>query len=153
MSRFRQADLGTYLVPRLCLVILSLLSMRAASGLVLYRTVRIRRTDQKPHRPGLTRQKLRTTMKTQASITRRGFIRTTAAGSLALGWLGAGPARSSFASELSKPAILGGTPAHTGGWTKWPQWREEWEPQLLKVWRSGHWYRGSDEQVEEFERG
>jgi perosamine synthetase len=42
---------------------------------------------------------------------------------------------------------------HTGGWTKWPQWREDWEAQVLKVFRSGRWFRGSDKHVEEFEQG
>jgi perosamine synthetase len=58
-----------------------------------------------------------------------------------------------FAGEASKPALLGGTPVHKGGWTKWPEWRETWETQVLKVFRSGHWFRGSDSHVEEFEKG
>jgi dTDP-4-amino-4,6-dideoxygalactose transaminase len=92
-------------------------------------------------------------MKPKFPFTRRRFIRTTAAGSFALGWLGSNRSPSCFASEAPKPAILGGTPAHTGGWTKWPQWREEWEPQLLKVFRSGRWFRNSDKHVEDFEQG
>ena len=87
------------------------------------------------------------------SLTRRGFIRTAAAGSVALGWLGARRAPSVFAAEAAKPALLGGTPVHKGGWAKWPQWREAWEPEVLKVLRSGRWFRGSDEHVAEFERG
>src|SRR5664279_4622361 len=86
-------------------------------------------------------------------LTRRGFIGRAAAGSVALGWLGARQTPRAFAAEAAKPALLGGTPAHTGGWAKWPQWREAWEPDLLKVWRSGHWFRGSDTHVAEFERG
>jgi len=50
-----------------------------------------------------------------------------------------------------KPALLGGQPVHTGGWPRWPQWREAWEPGVLKVFRSGKWFRGSDKRVEEFE--
>lgn len=87
------------------------------------------------------------------SLTRRKFIRTTAAGSVALTWLGARRAPTAFAAEATKPALLGGTPVHKGGWAHWPQWREAWEPELLKVWRSGRWFRGSDERVAEFERG
>ena len=87
------------------------------------------------------------------SLTRRTFIRTTAAGSLALSWLGARQAPSVYAAEASKPALLGGTPVHKGGWTRWPQWREAWEPELLKVFRSGHWYRASAEHVSDFENG
>jgi perosamine synthetase len=87
------------------------------------------------------------------SFTRRGFIQTAAAGSLALTWLSARRAPSAFAAEADKPALLGGTPVHKGGWAKWPQWREAWEPEVLKVFRSGRWFRGSDERVAEFEKG
>jgi dTDP-4-amino-4,6-dideoxygalactose transaminase len=85
--------------------------------------------------------------------TRRGFIRTAAAGSVALSWFGAGRAPVVFAREAGKPAMLGGTPVHKGGWTKWPEWRLEWEPEVLEVWRSGRWFRGSDNHVEHFEKG
>lgn len=84
--------------------------------------------------------------------TRRGFIRTAAAGSVALTWLGARQAPNVFAAEADKPALLGGTPVHKGGWARWPQWREAWEPEVLKVFRSGRWFRGSDERVAEFEK-
>jgi perosamine synthetase len=92
-------------------------------------------------------------MQDNTSVTRRNFIRTAAVGSAALGWLGTGGAPQVFAAEAAKPALLGGTPAHHGGWIKWPQWREAWEPQLLEVWRSGHWFRGSAAHVNDFERG
>ena len=92
-------------------------------------------------------------MKSNLTLTRRSFIRTTAASSVALGWLGAGRAPKVFAAEAAKPALLGGTPVHQGGWVRWPQWREAWEPELLKVWRSGRWFRGSAEHVAEFEQG
>src|SRR5438045_74394 len=95
----------------------------------------------------------RSTMKKQLTFTRRRFIRTTAAGSVALGWLRFQRAPNVFASEAAKPALLGGTPAHKGGWLKWPEWREAWEPEVLKVFRSGHWFRGSGKHVEEFEQG
>ncbi len=91
-------------------------------------------------------------MKNNPTLTRRSFIRTTAAGSMALTWLGAGQAPRVFAGEAAKPALLGGTPVHKGGWTSWPQWRAEWEPELLKVWRSCHWFRGTAEHVAEFEQ-
>ncbi|MGH7969165.1 MAG: DegT/DnrJ/EryC1/StrS family aminotransferase, partial [Limisphaerales bacterium] len=84
-------------------------------------------------------------------LSRRRFIRTTAASSLALGWVHGGGF--ALGREASKPALLGGTPLHKGGWARWPEWREAWEPELLKVWRSGHWFRGSAGHVEEFERG
>lgn len=91
-------------------------------------------------------------MKDNPTLTRRSFIRTTAAGSVALSWLGAGQAPGVFAAEAAKPALLGGTPVHQGGWARWPQWREAWEPELLEVWRSCHWFRGTAEHVAEFEQ-
>jgi len=86
-------------------------------------------------------------------LTRRTFIRTTAASSVAIGWLGSGGTPQVFAAEAAKPAMLGGTPVHTGGWPGWPQWREAWEPDILKVFRSGRWFLGSDTHVAEFEKG
>lgn len=85
-------------------------------------------------------------------LTRRGFIRTAAAGTLALSAHGTRRAPTVFAAQSDTPALLGGPPVHTGGWTKWPQWREAWEPKVLEVFRSGRWYRGgSGGRVEEFE--
>jgi dTDP-4-amino-4,6-dideoxygalactose transaminase len=92
-------------------------------------------------------------MKENLTLTRRSFIRTAAAGSVALSWLGAGRAPQVSAAEAAKPALLGGTPVHHGGWTNWPQWREDWEPEMLKVWRSCRWFRGSAAHVSDFERG
>jgi len=87
----------------------------------------------------------------QNHLTRRGFIGRAAAGSVALTWLGAGRAPTVFAAEASKPALLGGTPVHRGGWPPWPTWRESWEPPIIEVLRSGRWYRGDGEHVAEFE--
>ena len=50
-------------------------------------------------------------MKDHPTLTRRSFIRTTAAGSVALGWLSAGRAPQVYAAEAAKPALLGGTEA------------------------------------------
>ena len=92
-------------------------------------------------------------MKKSITLTRRGFIRTAAASSVALGWLSGRVGPAVLASDSAKPALLGGTPVHKGGWTKWPQWREAWEPEVLKVFRSGRWFRGSGSHVDEFEKG
>jgi dTDP-4-amino-4,6-dideoxygalactose transaminase len=101
-----------------------------------------------------TRPKERTeSMQKHHTLTRRVFIRATAVSSVALGWLGGGRAPLVFAGEASKPALLGGTSVHSGGWARWPEWFEAWERQVLKVLRSGKWYRASDSHVEEFERG
>ena len=66
-------------------------------------------------------------------LTRRTFIGRAAAGSVALGWLGVNRAPRVIGAEAGKLALQGGTPVHTGGWAPWPQWREAWEPSLLKV--------------------
>ena len=85
-------------------------------------------------------------------VTRRGFIRIAAAGSAAASWLSARRAPAVFAAKTDKPALLGGRPTHTGDWPRWPQWRQSWEPEILKVLRSGRWNRGSgDGKVPEFE--
>ena len=49
-------------------------------------------------------------------LTRRGFVRAAAAGSAALSWLSVRQAPTLLASEADKPALLGGTPVHNGGW-------------------------------------
>jgi dTDP-4-amino-4,6-dideoxygalactose transaminase len=85
-------------------------------------------------------------------FTRRGFIRTATAGSLSLSWASSRRgAPTVLAADAGKPALLGGTPVHTGGWAKWPQWREAWEPKVLEVLRSGRWYRGSGQHLAAFE--
>jgi dTDP-4-amino-4,6-dideoxygalactose transaminase len=83
--------------------------------------------------------------------TRRVFLRHAAAGSAALTWLGGPRAPQAFASEANKPALLGGTPVHQAGWSEWPKWREAWEPAVIKVLRSGKWFRGDGGHVAEFE--
>ena len=85
-------------------------------------------------------------------VTRRGFIRTAAAASAAVSWLGTRRTPTVFAAQTDKPALFGGQPAHTGVWPRWPEWRKSWEPEILKVLRSGRWYRGrSGGKVPEFE--
>ncbi len=61
------------------------------------------------------------------------------------------PKRAMARSAVDKPALLGGSPVHTGSWPKWPEWRQGWESLILQVLRSGQWYRGSGEQVPRFE--
>ncbi len=85
------------------------------------------------------------------NFTRRGFIRAGAAGAAAFSWLSTRRAPMTFAADGDKPALLGGTPVHKGGWLPWPQWREAWEPKILEVYRSGKWFRGSGTNVTSFE--
>jgi dTDP-4-amino-4,6-dideoxygalactose transaminase len=54
-------------------------------------------------------------------------------------------------SDAARPTLLGGTPIHQGGWPKWPTWQESWEPAIVKILRSGNWYRGDGGHVAEFE--
>ena len=54
-------------------------------------------------------------------------------------------------SAADVPALVGGRPVHAGGWPAWPEWRQAWEPSMLDVLRSGKWYRGSGERVQQFE--
>ena len=85
-------------------------------------------------------------------VTRRGFIQTAAAGSAALAGLNAGRGPTVFATEADKPALLGGTRVHQGGWPSWPRWDEAWEPEIIDILRSGRWCGyGSTGKVGEFE--
>ncbi|MCC5939122.1 MAG: DegT/DnrJ/EryC1/StrS family aminotransferase [Lunatimonas sp.] len=84
-------------------------------------------------------------------IDRRKFLKTNA-----LIGAGAVAGLSSFApwahssSDVTKPALLGGTPIRTSPWPKWPQWDKDKDEELvLKVLRSGVWSR--DKVVAEFE--
>ena len=86
-------------------------------------------------------------------LTRRGFIGNAAVTAAALTWLGARQPLRASAGEAAKPALLGGAPAHPGGWSAWPIWRESWEPAVIKVLRSGKWFRGDGGHVAEFEAG
>jgi dTDP-4-amino-4,6-dideoxygalactose transaminase len=61
------------------------------------------------------------------------------------------PKRAMGRLAADKPALLGGMPVHKGSWPRWPEWRQAWEPSVLRVLRSGQWYRGSGEQVPQFE--
>ena len=74
-----------------------------------------------------------------------------AAGALAAA--GLFPKRAMGQIPADKPALLGGVAVHTGGWPRWPEWRQTWEPSVLQVLRSGQWYRGAagTSQVQRFE--
>jgi dTDP-4-amino-4,6-dideoxygalactose transaminase len=88
------------------------------------------------------------------NLTRRGFVRAAAAGSAAMAWLGAGGAPTVLAAKADKPALLGGTPVHQGGWPRWPQWQQSWEPEVLAALRSGRWSgAGGGGRIAQFESG
>ncbi len=86
-------------------------------------------------------------------LNRRGFIRNAAVGSAALTWLGGSGAPEVLSADATKPALLGFSPVHHGGWPAWPIWQESWEPAITDVLRSGRWFRGSGGHVADFEAG
>lgn len=80
-----------------------------------------------------------------ASVSRRQFVASAAAAGVSLTLGGKTHA-------ADQPAILGGAPVHTGGWPGWPEWRQDWEPEIVKVLRSGRWCRSEPGgEVPEFE--
>ena len=48
-------------------------------------------------------------------------------------------------------ALLGGEKVRKSGWMDWPVWDESAEEDVLKMLRSGRWYRGRGEYVNDFE--
>jgi perosamine synthetase len=83
-------------------------------------------------------------------ITRRQAIATASAGTL--GALTTLPFMSFNGSETKKLAILGGEKVRTAAWPQWPQWNPDAESDMLDMLRSGRWWRGRGEYVEEFEK-
>ncbi len=91
-------------------------------------------------------------MKTK-HLSRRKFIINTSAGTVGTMLASQIPV---FASPVrgvaSEPALKGGIPVRTKGWLKWPVWSDEAETPMLKVLRSGNWYRGDGTKCSEFEK-
>ena len=88
------------------------------------------------------------------NFTRREFLKKNSLAAGAGVALGMGiPSVPLFAGTINNsdtPAILGGTPVHTGDWHRWPVWNPETdEKRVLEVLRSGIWSRA--EVVTEFE--
>ena len=81
------------------------------------------------------------------SLTRRRFLATASAAGAGLTF-GAGPL---VAAGDEKPALLGGKPARKGPFPSWPVFDETEEQALLKVVRSGKWFRGYGNHVARFE--
>ncbi len=61
---------------------------------------------------------------------------------------------SNYSGDIKIPAILGGVPVRTKGWTEWPVWTSEDEKFVVDVLRKGNWSRAyqADSVVHEFER-
>ncbi len=90
-------------------------------------------------------------MKTK-KITRRQAIATTSAGVLGtmmINWPLISCGRSGVAAKL---AINGGEKVHNGTWPTWPVWDQSAEQGIIEMLRSGRWWRGRGEHVEEFEK-
>jgi len=91
-------------------------------------------------------------MKTN-NLTRRKFIRDTSTGTAATVLTGSIPlfGRPGHGTA-SRLAINGGAPVREVEWIKWPIWDREAEESMLKVLRSGNWYRGDGDVCSKFEK-
>lgn len=90
------------------------------------------------------------------SVSRRGFLADAAGTTAAVAGVAASSAaRSVEVLKPGKPALLGGTAAHSGSWPAWPVSDESEAAGLERVLHSGKWYRyraGDAGQVAQFER-
>jgi perosamine synthetase len=87
-----------------------------------------------------------------SSLTRRDFLQTSAVAATAAGGL---LSTGRVLASGDKPALLGGTPAVSGGWPGWPIVDESEEQGLEEVLKSGNWYRyaaGDASRVTQFEQ-
>jgi len=91
-------------------------------------------------------------MKIKNHVSRRQFVSTMTAGALAGVASGKVSARDVVTSKTGVPALLGGRPIRTKGWSEWPIWDESAEAEILEVLRSGNWFRGRGAKVDEFEK-
>jgi dTDP-4-amino-4,6-dideoxygalactose transaminase len=87
---------------------------------------------------------------TNRKITRRQAITTASAG--ALGAIAIPPFTSFDFSQTGKLALLGGNKVRSASWPAWPVWDPAAEKDMLDMLRSGRWWRGRGEYVEEFEK-
>jgi perosamine synthetase len=85
-------------------------------------------------------------------FTRRQVITTTSAG--ILGTVIGFPFRSFAIGNIQqkKLAINGGEKIRTAKWPQWPYWDQSAEQGILEMFRTGRWWRGNGEHVEEFEK-
>jgi dTDP-4-amino-4,6-dideoxygalactose transaminase len=90
-------------------------------------------------------------MKTR-KFTRRQVIATTSAGAIGtmINWPLSSFGITSFSKE--KLALMGGEKVHKGTWPEWPVWDQTAEQGIIDMLRSGRWWRGRGEHVEEFEK-
>ena len=82
-------------------------------------------------------------------LTRRGFIAAATATATAAG---AGLSFGGSSSAAEKPALLGGKRVRTKPFPSWPKMDKLEDESILRVLRSGHWFRGDSQQVTRFEQ-
>jgi len=82
-------------------------------------------------------------------ITRRQAIATASVGAVGALTNFSVPSFAFFKTE--KLALLGGEKVRKSEWPQWPVWNESAENDMLKMLRSGRWWRGNGEAVSEFE--
>lgn len=85
-------------------------------------------------------------------FTRRQVIATTSAAAFTtlINWPYRGIAGA--VQDPKKLAVLGGAPVRTKSWPDWPVWNTSAEKDILKMLRSGRWWRGRGDYVAEFEK-
>jgi len=87
----------------------------------------------------------------KSSFTRRQFLATASAGTMAAVVAGTVPAYANAGKKAAKCACLGGQPIRAKPFPRWPVWDPAAEESVLSVLRSGKWYRGSGTVVSQFE--
>jgi dTDP-4-amino-4,6-dideoxygalactose transaminase len=55
-------------------------------------------------------------------------------------------------NNSKKLALLGGEKVRIANWPEWPVWNKDAENEVIKMLRSGRWWRGNGESVAEFEK-
>ena len=87
----------------------------------------------------------------RSNFTRRQFLATASAGTIAAVATRTVPAYANTGKKAGKCAILGGQPVRAKPFPSWPVWDKSAEESVLGVLRSGQWYRGSGNTVSTFE--
>jgi len=62
------------------------------------------------------------------------------------------PVFGASSASSAQLAVLGGSPVRTARWTGWPVWDPAAEKPMMELLRSGNWYRGDGNKVNEFEQ-
>jgi len=86
------------------------------------------------------------------NLSRREFLATASAGTIAAMAAGAMPAYAKRGKTASTLAIKGGKPVRAKAFHGWPVWDKSAEEHVLSILRSGNWYRGQGNTVTEFEK-